>query len=183
MRGSPPRMRGKRAASSIIKLHPRITPADAGKTSRRAIPCTRGQHHPRGCGENVLPERTEPSSRGSPPRMRGKRAFLNDFTILNRITPADAGKTRQYEHATKSNEDHPRGCGENSPVCKVGRNERGSPPRMRGKPTEAADRPESWRITPADAGKTSTSLYARFKMPDHPRGCGENPATEEEDKV
>ena len=70
---------------------------------------------------------------GSPPRMRGKRAFLNDFAILNRITPADAGKTNGAQQEINHFQDHPRGCGENVIKVPIRNGSPGSPPRMRGK--------------------------------------------------
>ena len=101
------------------KLYIRITPADAGKTTVTALKAEREQDHPRGCGENF----TRPTSRrlmvsrlslGSPPRMRGKpitEAFKAD---IDRITPADAGKTYPHSAIIARKEDHPRGCGENN---------------------------------------------------------------------
>ena len=45
---------------------------------------------------------------------------------------------------------------------------------MRGKHSDGL--PLTWRdgITPADAGKTSSSYHAMRRSRDHPRGCGEN---------
>ena len=72
--------------------------------------------------------------------MRGKlfeRYILGNWV---RITPADAGKTKEVELPEDIHTDHPRGCGENWCVFKFG---------------GMCD-----RITPADAGKTL--LHAAF---------------------
>ena len=54
---------------------------------------------------------------------------------------------------------------------------------MRGK-LDYADADASLHgITPAGAGKTLGTLDEYRGTEDHPRRCGENPATEEEDKV
>ena len=92
-RGSPPRMRGKRR--NHVRRQPLggITPADAGKTSRRGVKCCKMRDHPRGCGENVLRQLLPEKPLGSPPRMRGKRTLPLPLYPLLRITPADAGKT------------------------------------------------------------------------------------------
>ena len=45
--------------------------------------------------------------------MRGKLNLKIPITSSNRITPADAGKTRQDPKINPFSEDHPRGCGEN----------------------------------------------------------------------
>ena len=49
--------------------------------------------HPRGCGENACVHPILPVTRGSPPRMRGKRKLFCNAVAGSRITPADAGKT------------------------------------------------------------------------------------------
>ena len=50
--GSPPRMRGKLEDKMRVYIESRITPADAGKTCRKAKRTRFEQDHPRGCGEN-----------------------------------------------------------------------------------------------------------------------------------
>ena len=91
--GSPPRMRGKQGEGRYQPSLTRITPADAGKTLRTTIICSDVKDHPRGCGENAFGLSQALSLSGSPPRMRGKRDIYTDAMALNRITPADAGKT------------------------------------------------------------------------------------------
>ena len=71
--GSPPRMRGKPQASQDVQTAQRITPADAGKTFMSSKTTGICRDHPRGCGENRPTSRRLMVSRGSPPRMRGKR--------------------------------------------------------------------------------------------------------------
>ena len=130
--------------------------------------------HPRGCGENSFRslQRSPPS--GSPPRMRGKLQHLAILQLLNRITPADAGKTTGQKATQWRLEDHPRGCGENRPLNAVEGPRRGSPPRMRGKQTDPELLLMYIRITPADAGKTLFFTEMGKQQRDHPRGCGEN---------
>ena len=106
--------------------------------------------------------------------MRGKLRYEGIEQLLDRITPADAGKTSTNNAYCSRYRDHPRGCGENRYSCSRRRSRRGSPPRMRGK---LAVRPlgrHQERITPADAGKTSDSNAVYGASKDHPRGCGEN---------
>ena len=50
--GSPPRMRGKLCCYARVTRKDRITPADAGKTYRKATQASASRDHPRGCGEN-----------------------------------------------------------------------------------------------------------------------------------
>ena len=91
----------------------RITPADAGKTSICAVRQTDTEDHPRRCGENFTHVKMKKYFMGSPPQVRGKLLAAIAVSVLGRITPAGAGKTRRRER------------GEGVYL--------GSPPRMRGK--------------------------------------------------
>ena len=91
--GSPPRMRGKAAPSSVAVMPCRITPAYAGKR-----PAPRGgglwdQDHPRVCGEKSGRVRPWRKHKGSPPRMRGKVIRCEELARVVGITPACAGKS------------------------------------------------------------------------------------------
>ena len=86
--------------------------------------------------------------------MRGKLNLKIPITSSNRITPADAGKTRQDPKINPFSEDHPRGCGENRVNCGDDSTCMGSPPRMRGKHPSKGATATITGITPADAGKT-----------------------------
>ena len=112
--------------------------------------------------------------------MRGKRCWLSLFVKLNRITPADAGKTILMSCPKSPKADHPRGCGENNFIDAMTGGTKGSPPRMRGKPAGCPRRVSRAGITPADAGKTDNYRARRARQRDHPRGCGENCAVTQE---
>ena len=112
--GSPPRMRGK------LPL------------ARASAICQ--EDHPRGCGENPYTGTVLTGQLGSPPRMRGKRGHSDRPAQSRRITPADAGKTRDQNRIASVRKDHPRGCGENCKLRSLSMQSTGSPPRMRGKP-------------------------------------------------
>ena len=91
--GSPPRMRGKRPRRGICVKMTGITPADAGKTPSRKLDSERQEDHPRGCGENISTASHAVGFPGSPPRMRGKPDNHRCRSLVDGITPADAGKT------------------------------------------------------------------------------------------
>ena len=132
-RGSPPRMRGKRRSARLFAVPYRITPADAGKTQVDRAFGPEVKDHPRGCGENQSLLLVHEHRVGSPPRMRGKRNPTYEDFGEDRITPADAGKTRSRSGHGGVWQDHPRGCGENvAPMSSISAAP-GSPPRMRGK--------------------------------------------------
>ena len=106
--------------------------------------------------------------------MRGKPSGVDGAGTISGITPADAGKTTEDKAHEHSNQDHPRGCGENRHFDSGLAAEVGSPPRMRGKHIFCLPSEKELRITPADAGKTAVDAAQSQNATDHPRGCGEN---------
>ena len=72
-KGSSPRMRGKRADVYRLSSPGGLIPAHAGKTDITNSDALTISAHPRACGENALPPAHRERSRGSSPRMRGKR--------------------------------------------------------------------------------------------------------------
>ena len=93
LRGSPPRMRGKRHDVHPSAHIDRITPAHAGKTPVRPSRPRTESDHPRACGENTGARIMDGDVVGSPPRMRGKPHTKGVHYEKPRITPAHAGKT------------------------------------------------------------------------------------------
>ena len=90
--GSPPPMRGKVRLFGGGGSGAGITPAHAGKSSRRRIHHRRVQDHPRPCGEKNPPRGSNRAGVGSPPPMRGKvSAHVARLSSIG-ITPAHAGK-------------------------------------------------------------------------------------------
>ena len=70
--------------------------------------------------------------------------------------------------------DHPRGCGEHSPLLGMFCTTWGSSPRMRGAHVVGGNVALDRRIIPADAGSTGTMKAILPWHGDHPRGCGEH---------
>ena len=93
-KGSPPPMRGKGGISRNVIFHCRITPAYAEKRSSTSFKISSYQDHPRLCGEKRTECYTKSAAWGSPPPMRGKVAVIHWFAMMQRITPAYAGKRR-----------------------------------------------------------------------------------------
>ena len=133
--GSPPRMRGKRSGCRRGVGQRRITPAHAGKTDAIITIVVTNWDHPRACGENKGICWRQFHNNGSPPRMRGKPIRRVHDDIVERITPAHAGKTPAPWSQSCANTDHPRACGENFLSSPLWYSIIGSPPRMRGKRT------------------------------------------------
>ena len=64
------------------------------------------------CGEKKKAEEMGATTKGSPPRMRGKECLTDEVEVVQRITPAYAGKRRVKNFAMSQIRDHPRVCGE-----------------------------------------------------------------------
>ena len=90
--GSPPRVRGRGGLACISAHSAGITPARAGKSERREVPPRGGRDHPRACGEEPDAVLDELGWQGSPPRVRGRDAWIILEHDPLRITPARAGK-------------------------------------------------------------------------------------------
>ena len=166
-------MRGKAAPADPHRPRCGITPAHAGKRITHLVNSLIGWDHPRVCGEKCAGALKNSLSTGSPPRMRGKaRTTTHDFW-RDGITPAYAGKRQPKARAAQTTKDHPRVCGEKQGRAQYGKNEAGSPPRMRGKGLQPVPRRACTGITPAYAGKRGALRGDGLHTKDHPRVCGE----------
>ena len=151
--GSPPRVRGKACKPFQFPHFQGITPACAGKRlhcGRWVLHCG---DHPRVCGEKTGLHHQKQGNEGSPPRVRGKAQNAQGQPFDVRITPACAGKSLLNRHSTTPFGDHPRVCGEKRTSPDARTTLLGSPPRVRGKVKQLADRVLQAGITPACAGK------------------------------
>ena len=154
MRGSSPRVRGKRWQTGLHLQRGRLIPARAGKTTMPVGGPAGRPAHPRACGENPSSLSSKPAMPGSSPRVRGK--------LSNPMTKPAPEKA------------HPRACGENQRLLSPKPSALGSSPRVRGKRLVAA---LCWgynRLIPARAGKTDQGEGGLNAVPAHPRACGEN---------
>ena len=105
--------------------------------------------------------------------MRGKDAFQRKQLHEVGITPACAGKSLCNLYISVVPKDHPRVCGEKTPMRSEGVRGVGSPPRVRGKGRPGRLRVWLARITPACAGKSGCCNPDPQGQRDHPRVCGE----------
>ena len=125
------------------------------------------------CGEKSKVDDRQPGGQGSPPHVRGKAVLhVGDLGYCG-ITPAYAGKRHEENDLPRPDQDHPRICGEKSPIISISPGERGSPPHMRGKAEFANAGYAVMGITPAYAGKRSPRRRTNSFSRDHPRICGE----------
>ena len=154
--GSPPRTRGKAERRSKRPQNPGITPAYAGKRDLVISESGDIEDHPRVCGEKRRVRSWRALLLGSPPRVRGKGVVHVFVPEKLGITPACAGKRWISSPVSEHGWDHPRVCGEKAIKVRGAREAVGSPPRVRGKGTNADRTERTARITPACAGKSSS---------------------------
>ena len=125
------------------------------------------------CGEK-FPKLHCPVCRlGSPPRVRGKADAAAHWLLAQGITPAYAGKRQGMTSSVHHPWDHPRVCGEKINRFTADYLMKGSPPRVRGKATNAGSSGRAAGITPAYAGKSCRAVRSRWRARDHPRVCRE----------
>ena len=93
-----------------------VSPAYAGKSPARFSSPRRCRDHPRMCGEKLALYNELNNHQGSPPHVRGKVECVIDTVGMRGITPACAGKRLLAHVQAEPAGDHPRMCGEKSPV-------------------------------------------------------------------
>ena len=157
-KGSPPRVRGKGGFRTESWNDAGITPACAGKSDSGLQSCSLLRDHPRVCGEKSYCSILARNSLGSPPRVRGKVKIWLLANAFDRITPACAGKRRTKRRCPALARDHPRVCGEKKGNSGRNQEDRGSPPRVRGKAATLPMTNTALGITPACAGKSLQNL-------------------------
>ena len=109
--------------------------------------------------------------------MRGKVDYMQNLLDITRIIPAYAGKSITAVLPSQIARNHPRACGEKRRTTIQRVRQEGSPPRMRGKVKVFAHLSEVSGITPAYAGKSVRFSVTTSPVRDHPRVCGEKPAS------
>ena len=152
VRGSSPRVRGRRQNLRRHHSTRRLIPASAGQTTRSPCPVGSKWAHPRECGADVANNLGKGTRVGSSPRVRGRRGHGGSF--------------RRRRGA------HPRECGADRRATLGCRWLRGSSPRVRGRRPTCRARRASCRLIPASAGQTLATALTRTVRWAHPRECG-----------
>ena len=171
--GSPPRARGEGHAGVDTVVTYRITPACAGRSYLRKPALSSRSDHPRVRGEKLCPQVRAERTAGSPPRARGEGIENSFLYILQRITPACAGRRSNFASYCDGYRDHPRVRGEKSTGFCGAKFYLGSPPRARGEAEATAAGMEYIGITPACAGRRHPRRRQECSGQDHPRVRGE----------
>ena len=172
--GSSPRVRGKLRCLLPRVVQAGLIPACAGKTRSSRRPARNCPAHPRVCGENLTSTPTLLATRGSSPRVRGKRPPTTRAAPHTGLIPECAGKTAADHAGGTAYRAHPRVCGENLIPVIEALVPVGSSPRVRGKLDEQGQDDAVRGLIPACAGKTTPRRRRARQSRAHPRVCGEN---------
>ena len=135
LQGSPPHMRERLHRNIHNRCNKGITPAYAGKTQGFEKFRQSAKDHPRVCGKDYFFTLMMSLKKGSPPRIRERPSPKSPLVRGQRITPAYAGKTDMSRVRQESREDHPRVCGKDCNLNNQSKRDKGSPPRMRERPS------------------------------------------------
>jgi len=174
--GSPPRRRGGLRQVRAQDGRLRLTPAQAGRTRCSYARALVRAAHPRAGGADAPHvENVEPAD-GSPPRRRGGRRGCRAGTAGGRLTPAQAGRTHYRFNVSVMETAHPRAGGADGSDASRCDLWDGSPPRRRGGRPVRAEHRKGRRLTPAQAGRTSSARCPAPGSPAHPRAGGADPA-------
>ena len=111
---------------------------------------------------------------GSSPRMRGTLDNHHVNVEHGGIIPAYAGNTAPPSRNASRTRDHPRVCGEHTPLVSCPVTDQGSSPRMRGTHMSILATRYVVGIIPAYAGNTRVRPRSDRRPWDHPRVCGEH---------
>ena len=153
-----------------------IIPARAGSTGWSRTCCKLLEDHPRSCGEHKEMGPCSQSKTGSSPLVRGAPCAPPRGLWGLRIIPARAGSTAELRGRWWRRRDHPRSCGEHSPVLESHAADLGSSPLVRGALRLQICGRVGLGIIPARAGSTYISSLIFAIARDHPRSCGEHNA-------
>ena len=171
--GSPPLARGIQLWRQPSNLESGITPACAGNTQPLHNPSDIYRDHPRLRGEYVPCSSLKSFVRGSPPLARGIQVSIMEKVLVEWITPACAGNTKDLKLDKRQMRDHPRLRGEYSYWRRSEDELEGSPPLARGIQNFELNPERKLGITPACAGNTQTHNTQPSPHWDHPRLRGE----------
>ncbi|EFE72206.1 conserved hypothetical protein [Streptomyces viridosporus ATCC 14672] len=192
--GTPPRQQGGLERLAPPPLEVRNTLASAGRTKLPSSSTSPAAEHPCIGGEDADAAPVHVPVGGTPPHRRGGRGGDLAEGVLQRNTPASAGRTRRVGCSALSSAEHPASAGRTgSPgtgyACtaehpRIGGEDvvialrraviRGTPPHRRGGPEVVPGDRVLCRNTPASAGRTPVSVRYLAIRAEHPRIGGED---------
>ena len=166
-RGTPSRRSGRHSSTRLI-------PARAGNTTGQCERRCGSSAHPRSRGEHKTAFSPPESFAGSSPLARGTPVAGDHGECTPRLIPARAGNTNACKQGVAAASAHPRSRGEHSKFPLNRPPDCGSSPLARGTQFPAESYPRGFRLIPARAGNTPSSLRRSGPCAAHPRSRGEH---------
>ena len=170
--GSSPLARGLLDRSADQRQRLGIIPARAGFTGDDGGDGGVHGDHPRSRGVYGRASSERTAHRGSSPLARGLLSLHLRIVLSNRIIPARAGFTVPGNRCVVHSTDHPRSRGVYPGLEENGVGDPGSSPLARGLRGVTFSVPLGFRIIPARAGFTPSSMSCCPTRRDHPRSRG-----------
>ena len=155
VKGSPPRVWGRRAPAPRPARSKRFTPTGVGKTIQAGSSPATLLVHPHGCGEDAAANWKSHLWNGSPPRVWGRQGARDPAFRYRRFTPTGVGKTYHAPPRAQGPSVHPHGCGEDDAIRAQRTEAGGSPPRVWGRRAIGDFAKGEEGFTPTGVGKTA----------------------------
>ena len=172
--GSSPLARGTRTLPVAVHQPFRLIPARAGNTAVKVSRWKKTAAHPRSRGEHSAREDVLHTVHGSSPLARGTHRQGTVLSFAMRLIPARAGNTSPRGARPSALPAHPRSRGEHMQTFRYRFQVCGSSPLARGTRGFRSTWGCCFRLIPARAGNTVTSVVARMVRQAHPRSRGEH---------
>ena len=170
--GSSPRVRGRPPRWWLSRVRSRLIPACAGQTATLPRLTGLARAHPRVCGADHSQRAGAAPSRGSSPRVRGRRLLPQLLKLSRGLIPACAGQTLNRRSARIHPRAHPRVCGADGGLQPAEVLVEGSSPRVRGRLRVSGLVVGHGGLIPACAGQTWSRAFRLRDLRAHPRVCG-----------
>ena len=159
--GSPPRVWGNHAHIPGRIRRQRFTPTRVGKSRSHSRTHPSPAVHPHACGEIQAVRINWEGGVGSPPRVWGNLAGLDQAHLQRRFTPTRVGKSRRGLADAPDAAVHPHACGEITSLDRNCKCTFGSPPRVWGNLRGLRILRCRLRFTPTRVGKSLTGYTGR----------------------
>ena len=172
--GSPPRVWGRHDGGRHLCAQNRFTPTRVGTTTALWSASPPVAVHPHACGDDRRGRRRPSRSRGSPPRVWGRRLRGGELAPARRFTPTRVGTTGRSPGRRRARTVHPHACGDDAPTAPSTTVVIGSPPRVWGRLRLATAVVRAQRFTPTRVGTTACVSARTATCTVHPHACGDD---------
>ena len=170
--GLSPRVRGNLQLGFLDSDQRRSIPACAGEPTCPHWNRTPTEVYPRVCGGTYLSFRSDHSTYGLSPRVRGNRDSPRQAPRMSGSIPACAGEPGRVQQFFSLDRVYPRVCGGTERIFRSGKACTGLSPRVRGNLVIQRTAASLFRSIPACAGEPFDGIGRELLQGVYPRVCG-----------